>query len=300
MEVQADTDHHHRWIGHVLSEHARNLAGNRRGLDHQVVRPLEAEGCAMGGRSPPCCGRDGPSDQPRLDSGRWEPETDHQLAAAVILPPAIEASSTSGLMISDAHSRRTVARPSRLGEIRVGRTRRRNMTEREPQLAGERSGEREGARGRRRVHRLTVALGSSPTMPRLRPFAGHRKGPLMADSLYNRLGGAPAIEAAVDAFYDKIVADPQLAPFFKPVNMKAQRNQQVKFLTAAFGGPDQYRGRDMAEAHSKLNITAADFDAVAGHLVATLQELGVPADLIDEVVAIAGPLKDVIVNVHTV
>ena len=105
MQVEADTDHHHRWIGHVLSEHARNLAGNRRGLDHQVVRPLEAEVCAMGGRSPPCCGRDGPSDQPWLDSGRWEPETDHQLATAVILPPAVETSSTSGLMISDADGR---------------------------------------------------------------------------------------------------------------------------------------------------------------------------------------------------
>ena len=95
----------------------------------------------------------------------------------------------------------------------------------------------------------------------------------MADSLYNRSSGAPAIEAAVDAFYDKIVADPQLAPFFKPVNMKAQRNQQ-EVSYRRLRGPDQYRGRDMAEAHSKPNITAADGCRRRAPVV-TLQELGV-------------------------
>jgi len=116
------------------------------------------------------------------------------------------------------------------------------------------------------------------------------------DSLYNRLGGAPAIGAAVDLFYDKVLADGALSPYFDSVNVNAQRNQQVKFMTAAFGGSNQYRGRDMAAAHANLEITESDFDSVAGHLVATLQELGISEELIGEVVGIVGPLKDVIVH----
>ena len=70
----------------------------------------------------------------------------------------------------------------------------------------------------------------------------------MSETLYGRLGGAPAIEAAVALFYQKVLDDPALAPFFERVNVKAQRIQRQRFMTTAFAGPDLYRGRDMAEA----------------------------------------------------
>ena len=114
----------------------------------------------------------------------------------------------------------------------------------------------------------------------------------MDASLFDRLGGAPSVEAAVDIFYGKVLDDAELAPFFENVNMKAQRNQQVRFLTMALGGPNEYRGRDMRAAHANLALTDQHFDLVAGHLVATLQELDVPAPLIDEVVGLVGPLRD--------
>ncbi|GAB4145666.1 MAG: group 1 truncated hemoglobin [Sphingomonadales bacterium] len=107
---------------------------------------------------------------------------------------------------------------------------------------------------------------------------------------FDRLGGKPAIDAAVDIFYQKVLADPHIAHFFDTVDMKRQRIKQKAFLTMAFGGPVNYSGKDMRRAHAALVDNGLDdshFDAVAGHLQATLQELKVAPDLVAEVLAIA-------------
>jgi hemoglobin len=110
-------------------------------------------------------------------------------------------------------------------------------------------------------------------------------------SLYERLGGEGAVEAAVDVFYRRVLADPRLERFFDDTDMDAQRSKQRAFLTLAFGGPAHYEGRALREAHASLVARGLDdghFDAVAGHLVATLEQLGVSRPLVDEVLAIAG------------
>ena len=72
--------------------------------------------------------------------------------------------------------------------------------------------------------------------------------------------------------------------------------QQVRFLTMALGGPNEYKGRNMKDAHKKLGITESHFGAVAGHLIATLQWAKVNKGDIDAVVALVGPLKTEIVT----
>ena len=121
-----------------------------------------------------------------------------------------------------------------------------------------------------------------------------------AGTLYEQIGGKPAVEAAVDLFYRKILADPSLKPFFDGVDMAKQRNHQKAFLTYAFGGLPNYPGRNMREAHKTMvqekGMTDSHFNAVAKHLEATLQELGVPADLVAEVMAIAASTRDEVLN----
>mmetsp|Transcript_23636 Transcript_23636/g.51854 ORF Transcript_23636/g.51854 Transcript_23636/m.51854 type:complete len:139 (+) Transcript_23636:224-640(+) len=116
-------------------------------------------------------------------------------------------------------------------------------------------------------------------------------------SLYERLGGAAAIEAAVDIFYKKVLDDTTLSPFFEGIPMDKQRSKQVKFLTYAFGGDTKYNGRTLAAAHKNLiinkGLNLSHFDSVAGHLVATLKELSVPQELIDECVVVVLSVKDV-------
>lgn len=56
-------------------------------------------------------------------------------------------------------------------------------------------------------------------------------------SLYHQLGGRAAIDAAVEAFYVKVLADKRINQYFEDINMTKQRRKQKEFLSAAFGGP---------------------------------------------------------------
>ncbi len=121
----------------------------------------------------------------------------------------------------------------------------------------------------------------------------------MADSLFERLGGAPAVAAAVDLFYEKIIADPQISPFFDHTDISVQRAKQKAFLTMVFGGAAGYSGKDLRRAHAPLvarGLTDSHFDAVAGHLQATLEELGVDQDLTAEVMLTAACTRDDVLN----
>lgn len=115
-------------------------------------------------------------------------------------------------------------------------------------------------------------------------------------SLYHRLGGKAAINAAVNKFYKKVLADTKVNHFFEDVNMKKQHNKQKAFLSAAFGGPTPWKGKDMRRAHKDLDLTEADFNAIAGHLQSTLEELKIDKKLIGEVMTIAASTKDDVLN----
>ena len=100
----------------------------------------------------------------------------------------------------------------------------------------------------------------------------------MSDAtLYERLGGEPAVGAVVNEFYDRVLADDRVAGFFDDVDMVEQRSHQTKFLSAVTDGPMQYDGPEMGEAHEGLDISDEEFDVVAGHLDAALREFDVDA-----------------------
>ena len=112
-----------------------------------------------------------------------------------------------------------------------------------------------------------------------------------SETLYERIGGAAAVDAAVDLFYRKVLSDGRVSNFFDSTDMDVQRSKQKAFLTYAFGGPQDYSGKDMANAHNNLDITPEHFNAVMENLGATLMELGVPDDVIGEAAAIANSVK---------
>ncbi|MDT8383532.1 MAG: group 1 truncated hemoglobin [Gammaproteobacteria bacterium] len=112
----------------------------------------------------------------------------------------------------------------------------------------------------------------------------------MSDSLFDRIGGEGAVDAAVDIFYRKVLADDRISEFFDGVDMDKQAAKQKAFLTMAFGGPNNYTGEDMRKGHAHLvarGLNDSHFDAVVEDLGSTLAELGVPNDVIGEVAAIA-------------
>jgi hemoglobin len=116
----------------------------------------------------------------------------------------------------------------------------------------------------------------------------------MAQSLYEQLGGEPAVNAAVDIFYRKMLADERVARFFESVDMDKQAAKQKAFLTMVFGGPNKYTGKDMYEGHKhllKAGLNDSHVDAVIENLGATLKELGVKDELINQVAGIANSVR---------
>ncbi len=114
-------------------------------------------------------------------------------------------------------------------------------------------------------------------------------------SLYERIGGEAAVNAAVELFYKKVLEDHRINRWFENMDMDKQIAKQKAFFTLAFGGPAEYSGKNMRDAHAKLvklGLNDDDFDAVMEHLGATLKELNVPDDLIAEAAAIAESTRD--------
>ena len=108
-------------------------------------------------------------------------------------------------------------------------------------------------------------------------------------TLFERIGGDEAVEAAVDIFYSKVLSDPALQPFFEGVDMDSQSFMSRLCFTGFFGGPQASSSQSLREAHQPIvdekGLDDAEFAAMARHLQATLEDLGVTADNIQEVMA---------------
>ncbi len=118
-------------------------------------------------------------------------------------------------------------------------------------------------------------------------------------TLYERLGGEAAVNAAVDIFYRKVLSDDRINDYFEDVDMDAQAAKQKSFLTMVFGGPNNYTGKDMREGHKHLverGLNDSHVDAVIENLGSTLKELGVEDADIQEVADIANSVRDDVLN----
>lgn len=115
-------------------------------------------------------------------------------------------------------------------------------------------------------------------------------------TLYERIGGEAAVDKAVDIFYEKVLADERINSFFENIDMFAQARKQKAFLTMVFGGPNDYTGEDMRNAHAGMGLNDEHFNAVVEDLAATLSELGVSDGDIQEVASIAESVRDDVLN----
>jgi hemoglobin len=119
-------------------------------------------------------------------------------------------------------------------------------------------------------------------------------------TLLDRIGGEGAVNLAVERFYDKVLADDLLAPFFAHSNMAQQRKKQARFLSSVMNGTATNVDTYMRNAHrgyvKSMGLSDEHFDAVAGHLQETLTELDVKPDVMGEVMAAAASLRDSVLD----
>ncbi len=94
-----------------------------------------------------------------------------------------------------------------------------------------------------------------------------------AETLYDRAGGEAGVTKLVDIFYQRVLSDPELRPFFAHIPMAKLRRMQVEFFSSALDGPLHYSGRPLAHVHQGHGITKAHLRRFTEHLLATLQSL---------------------------
>ncbi len=117
----------------------------------------------------------------------------------------------------------------------------------------------------------------------------------MSESLYAKYGGEKTVSALVQDFYRRILETESLVPYFADLDMSKLMDHQTKFLSMALGGPSEYTGRQLKEAHSKLDVTEGAFGEVATILQETLEDAGVLAEDVAAIMGIVGGTKGDIV-----
>lgn len=104
------------------------------------------------------------------------------------------------------------------------------------------------------------------------------------DTLYRRLGGEATIDELVERLYRRVLADVELAPFFKQTDMAVLKNHQRSFLKQALGGPAHYSGKSMREAHASRQIREPHFFRLMDHFINALNEMSIDEELIGQVI----------------
>lgn len=104
-------------------------------------------------------------------------------------------------------------------------------------------------------------------------------------SVFDEIGGSIVIGTAVTILYDRVTADPLLSEWFDGIDLRRLKAHQLDFLTVALGGPDEFYGRSIREAHAGLAVTDSAFSSIVGHLSAVLEDLGVADEGIEIIAA---------------
>jgi hemoglobin len=99
--------------------------------------------------------------------------------------------------------------------------------------------------------------------------------PEKQQTLFERVGGEQAIAELIHDFYDRVLADPELKPFFKHTSIDKLRRMQREFFSAALDGPTTYTGRPLSHVHHGKGITKHHFSLYVNHLLNTLRDCGI-------------------------
>jgi hemoglobin len=118
-------------------------------------------------------------------------------------------------------------------------------------------------------------------------------------NLFERIGGEPTVEAAVNKFYDKFIEQPEITQFFNQIRLPAQIDKMRNFITLSLTGNTQYSREAIRQAHAPLverGLNDKHFDLFVSIMNETLVELDIPKELIEEFVQISEDYRDDVLN----
>lgn len=119
----------------------------------------------------------------------------------------------------------------------------------------------------------------------------------MSQTLYERLGEFKGITKLVDDVVDIHMSNPNVSPRFLPLNEEPERLSTIKqhtvnFFCAGSGGPQEYKGRDMATTHKGMNISEQEFMAVIDDIMEAMDKNNYKEEDKKDVLAILYSLKE--------
>lgn len=153
-----------------------------------------------------------------------------------------------------------------------------------------------GNEGSNPMHKIRLALSALALAGLVAGCNNMQTANSAKPSLYERLGGKPAITAVVDDFITNVAADQRINHFFANTNATRLKLLLVEQICAGTGGPCTYEGRSMQESHHGMGVTDADFNALVEDLVKTLNKFKVPQPEQQELLGVLGPMKGQIVG----
>jgi hemoglobin len=118
-------------------------------------------------------------------------------------------------------------------------------------------------------------------------------------SLYERLGGIDAIKAVVGEFAGRVLADDRVNKKFAKSDAPRLVLHLQEIVCKVTGGPCEYTGMGMKDAHKNMKVTDGEFKALVEDLVGALDKFNVPEKEKNDLLAILGPLHDQIVEVKS-
>jgi hemoglobin len=116
------------------------------------------------------------------------------------------------------------------------------------------------------------------------------------DPLYRALGARPGLERLVDDLWQRLLADAHMNPFFKDLDAAQFKRRLTDQLCEVAGGPCRYDGPDMKKAHSGVDITRRDFNALVELLQQSMQAQGLPFGVQNRLLARLAPMHREVIN----
>ena len=141
-----------------------------------------------------------------------------------------------------------------------------------------------------------VGCASAPAPVATPAIAAPPPAPAAPKTLYERLGGQPALVAVVDDMVGFIAADARVQHFFVLSDIAVLKRRFVEFVCVATGGPCTYTGRNMTDSHKHMRVDEGAWNAVVEDLIKALDKNHVPAQEKSELLGALGPLKPSIVD----
>src|SRR5215813_3233933 len=105
-------------------------------------------------------------------------------------------------------------------------------------------------------------------------------------TLFEQIGGESRLRAAVDEFTNIVLADERINFTFADSDIPKFKKLLYEQICELTQGPCKYTGRDMYEAHRKLNIDNGQFNALAEDLYIAFDRVHVPYRVQNKVVAL--------------